>query len=202
MSELELDPIIRAVQAKLGVRADGDAKILTWRAIHRAIVGEPLPAVGIHAPVSERSEKVIATLLPEVQPYARALVHAAKEEGITIHVTSGLRTIEEQNALYEKGRSKPGPVVTNVRGGFSVHNYGCAFDVTVFNGAQPVWESPSYDKVGELGQRLGLSWGGTWSNPDQPHFALRPRWAVGLSEKDFTTELRVRHNTGQPIFFA
>src|SRR5579859_3440231 len=76
------------------------------------------------ARVDLRSEKNIATLLPGVQPYARALVHKAADAGIAIKIISGLRTYEQQDALYAQGRSKPGQIVTKAKGGQSNHNFG------------------------------------------------------------------------------
>ena len=69
--------------------------------------------------MDDRSEKMIATLLPQVQPYARALVKKAAQHGITVKVIDGLRTYEEQNELFAQGRTKPGRIVTNARGGIS-----------------------------------------------------------------------------------
>jgi EamA-like transporter family len=43
---------------------------------------------------TKRSESVIATLLPEVRPYARALVTKAAANAITIKVISGLRNYD------------------------------------------------------------------------------------------------------------
>ena len=40
---MSLDATIRAVQAKLGVTVDGDARSETWDAIHFAILGEQAP---------------------------------------------------------------------------------------------------------------------------------------------------------------
>lgn len=37
-----------------------------------------------------------------------------------------LRTFEEQEAIYAQGRTKPGKIVTNARGGQSYHNFGLA----------------------------------------------------------------------------
>jgi peptidoglycan L-alanyl-D-glutamate endopeptidase CwlK len=85
---------------------------------------------------------VIATLLPQVQPYARALIGKAAAAGITIKVISGLRTHEEQNDLYAQGRTKRGPIVTNARGGYSNHNFGIAFDAGVFESGTYLDESP------------------------------------------------------------
>jgi len=62
--------------------------------------------------VDDRSEKAIATLLPQVQPYARALVKKAAQHGITIKVIAGMRTYDEQNELFTQGRTKPGRIVT------------------------------------------------------------------------------------------
>jgi hypothetical protein len=78
--------------------------------------------------VDDRSEKAIAALLQQVQPYARALVKKAAQHGITIKVIGGLRTYEEQNELFAQGRTKPGRIVTNARGGYSNHNFGIAFE--------------------------------------------------------------------------
>src|SRR4030095_8656518 len=135
--------------------------------------------------VDPRSESVIATLLPEVQPYARALVTKSAQNGITIKVISGLRTYDEQNALCAQGRTKPGKIVTKARGGYSNHNFGIAFDIGVWEGNSYKDESPKYKAVGVLGMDLGLEWGGNWKTiEDQPHFQLRPTWAADLSEKD------------------
>lgn len=200
---MRIDEMITAVQKKLGVTADGRAGPQTWAAIYEAVVkrGEAAPVAPPISRVDERSEKVIGTLLPEVRPIARALVQKAAGAGITIKVLSGLRTYEEQDALYAKGRTKPGPRVTNARGGYSNHNFGIAFDVGVFEGGKYLGNSPKYKAVGTLGVDLGLEWGGNWKTiVDQPHFQLRPEWAVDLAERDMLAELRTRRDSGQPVY--
>jgi peptidoglycan L-alanyl-D-glutamate endopeptidase CwlK len=152
-------------------------------------------------PVDDRSEKVIATLLPRVQPYARTLVHKADEAGITIKVISGLRTYAEQDALFAQGRTKPGPRVTNAAAGHSNHNFGIAFDVGVFDGGNYIEESPDYKTVGQIGVDLGLEWGGNWKSiQDEPHFELRPDWASDMSEGDMLAALRERKESGQEAY--
>jgi len=151
--------------------------------------------------VDDRSEKAIGTLLPQVQPYARALVKKAAQHGITITVIAGLRTYEEQNELFAQGRTKPGRIVTNARGGFSNHNFGIAFDVGVFEGASYLGESPKYKAVGALGMDLGLEWGGNWKTfLDEPHFQLRPKWAGDMRERDMLAELRTRKDSGKGAY--
>ena len=201
---MHITQMIEAVQKKLKIQVDGKAGSETWGAIYAAIV-KPLidglePGIAI-SKVDERSEKNIATLLPDVQPIARALVQKAAANGITIKIISGLRTYAEQDALYAKGRTAPGLKVTNARSGFSNHNFGIAFDIGVFSGSSYLPESPKYKAVGVLGTDLGLEWGGNWTSiVDQPHFQLRPRWAVELIEKDMLAELRNRAVDGSSVF--
>jgi len=201
---MKLEEMIAAVQKELGVEVDGRAGPETWGAIYAHIVkptvaGVP-PGQAIEA-VDARSEKNIATLLPEVQPMARALVQKAAFNGIRIKVLSGLRTYAEQDELYAKGRTTPGPKVTNARGGYSNHNFGIAFDIGVFEGQKYLAESVKYKAVGVLGTDLGLDWGGNWTSiVDQPHFQLRPAWSVDLAEKEMLAELRGRLAAGTPVF--
>lgn len=148
-----------------------------------------------------RSEKNIVTLLPEVQPLARALVHKAALSGIQIKILSGLRTYAEQDELYALGRTKPGNKVTNARGGHSNHNFGIAFDIGVFEGNKYLANSAKYKAVGVLGMDMGLEWGGNWKTiVDQPHFQLRPAWANGLKEKAMLAELRIRNASAMPVY--
>jgi peptidoglycan L-alanyl-D-glutamate endopeptidase CwlK len=201
---MRIEEMIAAVQQKLGIDVDGKAGPQTWGAIYERLVGKKIdghkPSEAI-AGVDSRSEKTIATLLPEVRPIARSLVQKAAASGITIKIISGLRTYKEQDALYAQGRTQPGAIVTNARGGYSNHNFGIAFDVGVFEGNKYLPDSPKYNAVGVLGMDLGLEWGGSWKTiVDQPHFELRPAWAAGLTEKQMLAELRARQDNGTPVY--
>lgn len=201
---MKITEMIEAVQKKLQIQVDGKAGSETWGAIYAAIVkptiGGEVPELAI-SKVDDRSEKNIATLLPEVQPIARALVQKAAINGISIKIISGLRTYAAQDALYAKGRTAPGPKVTNARGGYSNHNFGIAFDVGVFSGANYLPNSPKYKAVGVLGMDLGLEWGGNWKSiVDQPHFQLRPAWAAALTERDMLAAFRDRVSNNQPVY--
>lgn len=152
-------------------------------------------------PVDPRSEKAIATLHERMKPKARDLVRRAAAEGIEIRITSGTRTYDEQDELYAQGRTKPGKIVTKARAGQSNHNFGIAIDVTIFKDGQPVWESPRYKRVGEIGEAIGFEWGGRWATiKDEPHFELRPAWARDLSESAMLNELRKRTANKQDVF--
>lgn len=202
---MRIEEMIAAVQQELGIGVDGKAGPETWGAIYKKICkvkkSDMANLVGGLEPVDARSEKTIATLLPEVQPFARALVHKASANGVTIKILSGLRTYEEQEALYAQGRSAPGNKVTNARGGYSNHNFGIAFDIGVFEGAKYLADSPKYKAVGVLGMELGMEWGGNWKTiVDQPHFQLRPQWAVNLGEREMLAELRMRKDSGGGVY--
>lgn len=198
---MNIETLIRAVQRKLKIDDDGKPGVMTWTAIHSSICGEKGIAEDTVTTAKldladPRSEKNIAALHPRVQPYARALILRAGAKGWNFQITSGLRTYAEQDALFARR-----PKVTNARGGYSNHNFGCAFDVTLFSGSAPVWDSPLYKALGALGQDLGLEWGGSWKSiKDEPHFQLRPSWAAGMSEGVMLTELRRRKSSGRDFY--
>ncbi len=176
---------IKELQEFLGVTTDGVWGPKSQDALDSVI--HPKASVVLDGKIDSRSEQNILTLNEKVQPYARQLVLQCAREGIKIVVTSGTRTYEEQDQLYNQGG------VTHARGGYSNHNFGLAFDVTIFVDTRPIWDSPQYKLVGAIGKSLGLSWGGDWvSIQDEPHFELRPEWAKDMTESQMITELRNR----------
>lgn len=120
-----------------------------------------------------RSEKNLATVQPVLQKIGRELLRRLAAEGLTFKVIQGRRTQAEQDALYAKGRTAPGPKVTWTRN--SRHLTGRAIDLALFQGKNVVWESKHYTRAGEIGEELGLVWGGRWKGgkTDKPHFELR-----------------------------
>ena len=102
---MNIEAIIRAIQKEIGVTVDGKAGPETWQAIYDRIAPKKPALPKPDEKVDSRSE---GTLLPEIKPYARALILKARAAGITIKAISGLRTYAEQNALYAQGRTKPG----------------------------------------------------------------------------------------------
>lgn len=116
--------------------------------------------------------------LAKVHPALRAkvtqLVEGLAHDGISVEVVQGLRTFEEQNALYAQGRTKKGQIVTNARGGFSNHNYGLAVDLCPFKNGKPQWnDNAGFLAIGAEAASLGLEWGGNWKKfIDKPHVQL------------------------------
>jgi len=113
----------------------------------------------------------IEDLTPRTQVKYQAFESAMKDAGIDFIVTCTRRTQEEQNALYEQGRSRPGTIVTWTRK--SKHIDGRAFDIVIMEHGKPDWNitNPKWTKAGEIGKTVGLDWGGSWmSSKDYPHF--------------------------------
>lgn len=187
---------IRELRAFLGVEP-GDKWGPVAQAALDAIIDQP-PAKELTGEVDARSEKNISTLHPRVRTVARAFILKARQNGINLKITSGTRTREEQAELYRKYKAGTGGKAAAP--GYSNHEYGIAFDVTIFkpDNKTPIWESPKYREAGKLGQSMGLSWGGAFG--DEPHYALRPEWAKDETESRMITELRFRKTTGKDAF--
>jgi len=152
----------------------------------------------------ERSERLLGTLLEKVRPTFRRLLRIAKlraiDFGCDVRIISGTRTFAEQDALYAKGRTAPGPKVTNAKGGQSNHNFGIAVDLGIFQGGSYLDETDSakatrvHRAIAEAVKAAGLpiEWGGDWKSfPDIPHHQHK----TGLS----MAEMRERIVMGQAI---
>lgn len=112
-------------------------------------------------------------LIPEAKQRVEAFINACKAEGIDLLITSTYRDLESQNALYAQGRTAPGRIVTNAKGGQSFHNYRCAVDVVPLINGKPNWDvsDPVWKKLGKLGKDSGLEWAGDWvSFKETAHF--------------------------------
>jgi hypothetical protein len=128
----------------------------------------------------------IATLHPFIRSRVADFINEADRLGIQLRITSAYRSFAEQDALFAQGRTQPGRIVTNARGGESIHNFGLAFDVVPMVHGQPNWNG-NWPFIGALGKSFGFIWGGDWQAfPDRPHFEMN----VGLS----LAELRGRLN--------
>lgn len=115
----------------------------------------------------------IDTLHPRLIAEAKAILgeaQAAMPTGVQVRITHGLRTVAEQNALFAIGRTKPGKIVTNARGGDSFHNYGLALDFClIVNGKASFTVDANWLKVIEIFERYGWESGHHWKFKDSPH---------------------------------
>lgn len=191
----------KAIQRHVGVSADGIYGPVTAAAVRLHLVnqGKPLEAEK-KAPARSsdgfefdaRTEKNLATLSPAAQakfrPFIAQAQAVAASMGFDYKAISGNRTYAQQNALYAKGRTKPGKKVTKARGGYSNHNFAIALDFGVFKGgayldnSDPKAAHKVHAAVAQVAARHGIEWGGNWrSFKDTPHFEVRT--GLSMSQK-------------------
>jgi peptidoglycan L-alanyl-D-glutamate endopeptidase CwlK len=125
------------------------------------------------------SEARLSLVWPGLSDKIHQLATMLEPEGFSYRVTQGLRTWQEQDALYAQGRTTPGKIVTNAQGGYSWHCLGVAVDLcpntvgTADGEFVPDWDvsHPAYARMIAVGESLGLTSGSTFvSLPDIPHF--------------------------------
>lgn len=112
--------------------------------------------------------------MSEVHPELSRRIHQLADLlTFPIIVTQGLRTYQQQDSLYAQGRTTPGKVVTEARGGYSMHNFGMAVDVAPLNEDGSVdWndKSAQWQEILDKAPSCGLAEGAQWrSFPDMPH---------------------------------
>jgi len=125
----------------------------------------------------------IQLLHPSIRKEALEMYTHANEKLLGKHVrlrfSHTLRTIHEQNDLYALGRTKPGNIVTNAKGGQSFHNFGLAIDIVLLydkdkNGTFETasWElNNDFLAVVQYFKNCGWFWGGNFKSfKDYPHF--------------------------------
>ena len=96
-----------------------------------------------------------------------SLCQHAKLDGIEFIVWAFNRTPEQQNQLYQIGRTQPGKVVTNCDGYKKPgsHVLWLAIDIGIIKNGQIEWAHvPEYDDLGEYWESIGGVWGGRWSS--------------------------------------
>ena len=107
-------------------------------------------------------------------------------KGYRLRITHVYRSVQEQNDLYALGRTKKGSIVTNAKGGQSIHNYGLAFDFVILrdlddNGTFETADftvNEYWKRVANYFKSKGFTWGGDFKSfKDAPHL----EYSKGLS---------------------
>lgn len=138
-------------------------------------------------------------LHPKVRSTFKMFIEDAERElKITLRVTQGFRTLKEQEAIYNQGRTpeskaKKEKIISYAKPGQSYHNYGLAVDLVRMNGNKPDW---LYDMelLQPIAARYGIVWGGTFKNVvDAPHFEL----TLGYSWRQLQTITKDKY--GYPL---
>ena len=132
-------------------------------------------------PISEaRLQSVMPQLAAKVRQMAEIL--ALDPKPIKLVVSSGFRSWPEQDLLYAEGRTLPGRIITNAKGGESWHCYGTAVDCepeikdgTIdWNGEHWQWK-----RMEEVAVSLGLTSGANWLRLiDAPHIQWTGKFPI------------------------
>jgi len=100
-------------------------------------------------------------------------------------IVCGIRTLEEQEALYAKGRTEPGSIITYKDGRVSKskHQDGLAVDAipypTLYSDKEKMIEFGGFVMgIAKLLKDQGIidndiEWGGNWEWADLPHFQIK-----------------------------
>lgn len=121
---------------------------------------------------------------PIVAAMLRECVAGWQAVGLDVLVTCTYRDGAEQDALFARGRTLPGAVVTNARAGQSAHNFtqhgrpaSLAFDVVPLVNGKPEWSTKgpageAWRAVARVAKAAGLAWYGDPGQPfkEFPHF--------------------------------
>jgi hypothetical protein len=129
--------------------------------------------------MDKRRDKVHPVLLRKIDKVLEAMFAL----GFPMMITDGARTAEQQNTLYQVGRTRPGRIITKADGYRSISNhqiksdgFGHAVDCTFLGeNGKPRWtETDPWQLYAAMLRAVGLKWGadnlGTpW---DKPHAEL------------------------------
>jgi peptidoglycan LD-endopeptidase CwlK len=118
-----------------------------------------------------------------VKERSNQLIQQSAAKGIVILITDDFRSAEDQDRLFEQGRTAEGNIVTHARGGESFHNFGLAIDFAIKTPSENViWDmqydgnqngKSDWDEVVEMAKALGFEWGGDWAQfKDYPHLQM------------------------------
>lgn len=192
--------LIKAVQQKLNIKANGKASVKTLDLAYKVIFGKEIrkSQLEVHKEAKPETgdafdETVFEKMPREVVPFAKELIHIAANQGICLRLITTPAEKEEQKA---KKHQLSRHIFMDAQSNFSNCNFGLAFDIGIFERTttgELIFkdQSPLYAKVAQLGESIGLTCAASnKSNMTQvPHFELRPAWAVRMKESEMIKEL-------------
>ena len=127
------------------------------------------------------ASRAISALHPKLQILCLKHIALCKAIDVDLLVYCTYRSGFEQDQLFAMGRTMPGNKVTNCKGGQSPHNHmengkpaSLAYDCVPTTNGKAQWDNTIlYEKVAEIGKKIGLTWGGNFrSIHDTPHFEI------------------------------
>ncbi len=126
-------------------------------------------------------------LITEVKDIYLNQIVPALSGSVSCRFAYTMRSFKEQDDLYAQGRTKlydlSGKrlgIVTNAKGGQSIHNYGLALDIVLIDNVSAYWNIvkdydddsiPDWMEIVKIFKDNGWTWGGDFTSiKDAPHF--------------------------------
>jgi peptidoglycan L-alanyl-D-glutamate endopeptidase CwlK len=143
-----------------------------------------MPSDGATAAVDTISASRLPGLVPALRRRVVDLMAALHAQGHPVRLTQGRRTLADQQALWNQGRTTRGHIVTFCDGvrNVSKHQTGRAADFVWMTEDGISWQGP-WGLLMETAESLGLRAGGRWpkGRTDRPHVELPD--AIGDDEE-------------------
>ncbi len=124
-------------------------------------------------------------LHPALKRGALELVKRMGEKGYTkVGFSATYRDKEYQDYLYQQGRTRSGNIVTNAKGGQSIHNYRLAFDIFLNISGKEFSDDNFFSVAGKIWTEMGGEWGGSWVGfVDTPHMQFTNGLTLSMLQK-------------------
>jgi len=142
--------------------------------------------------MEKHSLQQIALLHAAIRDKAKqAYLEAVKATPALVHpyIDQTYRSFEESDKLYAQGRTTPGQIVSNAKGGQSWHNYGLALDFHLIVNGKDVWDvNHDWMTVVNIFKAHGFTWGGNFSGlfKDYPHLEMKCGLTLAQAQKLYT----------------
>lgn len=111
----------------------------------------------------KRNMAAVDSLCPKAREKFMLAYRDCNIHGLNFLVVQGYRSSFQQNLDYGKGRWLPGRIVTNAKGGWSLHQYRVAFDFAPeWQGKLHYEDAAAIAKIASIFKNHGWEWGGDW----------------------------------------
>ena len=141
-------------------------------------------------------------VIKEVAAYVQTMIAAANRDSVVLQVTSGFRTMEDQQTLYDEYRAGTGNLAAEP--GKSNHQNGIAIDLNVSseNGRVFEWLTKNAWRYGFIRtvsrERWHWEYWGRWAGQEKPQWARHSAWgARGHQPRTMFSSVRRVHACGE-----